>query len=65
MKRIGFPYGKDKIYHEFSDEELRGVLVSELHGYQPEKRGIELVKAAMDAPIGSPRLEEREISLHL
>jgi nickel-dependent lactate racemase len=58
MKKIGFPYGKEKIYHEFSDEELCGVLVSSLHGYQPEKKGIELVKAAMAAPIGSARLEE-------
>ena len=58
MKKIGFPYGKEKIYYEFSDKELKGVLVSELHGYTPEKRGLELVKAAMDAPIGSPKLEE-------
>lgn len=58
MKKVGFPYGKETVFCEFSDEELNGVLVSELHNYNPTASGIPLIKAAMDAPFGSPRLCE-------
>ncbi len=58
MKTVSFPYGKEQIVYNFEGEDFRGVLVSKLHEYTPEKTGIELVKAAMDKPIGSPRLSE-------
>lgn len=58
MKKVVFPYGKETITHEFSDSELRGVLVSELHSYVPEESGIPLIKKAMASPIGSPKLSE-------
>lgn len=58
MKTVSFPYGKEQIVYDFEGEDFRGVLVSKLHEYTPEKTGVELVKAAMDKPIGSPRLSE-------
>lgn len=58
MKQVLFPYGKDKISYNFDEKELGGVLISSLHGYKSERSGIPLIKAAMDSPIGSPRLSE-------
>lgn len=58
MKNVGFPYGKETVSYEFSDSELNGVLVSALHDYKPTASGIPLIKAAMESPIGSPRLAE-------
>ncbi len=58
MKTVSFPYGKEQIVYDFAGENFNGVLTSRLHEYRPEKTGIELIKAAMDAPIGSGRLSE-------
>lgn len=58
MKTVFFPYGKENISYDFSGENFCGVLTSSLHEYIPKRAGVELVKAAMDAPIGSPRLSE-------
>ena len=58
MKNVGFPYGKETVFYEFSESELNGVLVSALHDYKPTASGIPLIKAAMDSPICSPRLSE-------
>lgn len=58
MKTIRFPYGKEKLSYDFSGESLCGVLVSKMHDYQATDSGIELVRKAMAAPIGSPRLCE-------
>ena len=58
MNIVNFPYGKEMISHDFEGENFNGVLVSKLHDYIPTASGIPLVKAAMDAPIGSPKLSE-------
>ena len=58
MKNIRFPYGKEFLSYDFEGENFLGTLTSSLHGYTPELRGIELVKKAMAAPIGSPSLAE-------
>jgi len=58
MKTVAFPFGKEHILHTFKEEELQGVLVSELQDYVPADDGAALVRAAMNAPIGTPRLEE-------
>ena len=58
MSIVNFPYGKDKISFDFSNENFNGTLVSKMHGYVPIASGAELVRAAMVAPIGSPRLCE-------
>lgn len=56
MTKVAFPYGKEHITYDFSNENFCGTLVSSLHGYKPEREGIDLIKHAMDNPIGSERL---------
>lgn len=58
MKTVKFPYGKEMIEYDFSNEKFLGTLTSSIHGYEPKEQGIELVKTAMKNPIGSPRLYE-------
>lgn len=58
MKQIKFPYGKEYMTASVSEERLQAVLVSDLHSYIPEKSQIELVKDAMEQPIGSLRLSD-------
>ena len=58
MSIVRFPYGKEFLEYDFEGENLLGILTSSLHGYTPELRGIELVKKAMESPIGSPSLAE-------
>ena len=58
MKEVLFPYGKEKLAYQFEDKELAGVLVSHIEEYEPEADGAALVKAAMEAPVGSERLCE-------
>ncbi len=55
---LRFPYGKRLLEHDFSGEDLRGVLVSKLHGFRAAKSGDGLVRDAMAAPVGSPTLRE-------
>ncbi len=58
MNIVEFPYGKEKLSYDFSDEDLAGILVSSLHEYTPQKTGGALVEDAMRAPIGSKKLSE-------
>lgn len=58
MSVIDFPYGKETISYDFKNEELRGVLTSQIHEYVSPFSGAELVKRAMETPIGSPGLSE-------
>lgn len=58
MSAVSFPYGKQKITYDFSDENLLDTLVSGLHAYEAEADGETLVRRAMAAPIGSPKLAE-------
>ena len=55
---IAFPYGKEKLQHEFEETRVAGVLTSQIHGYVPEGTPEELVERALKAPIGSPSLTE-------
>lgn len=56
MKKVTFPYGKEHITYDFAKENFSGVLVSSLHSYKPEREGIELIRHAMENPIGGERL---------
>ena len=56
MKEILFPYGKTKLSYSFDDSELKAVLTSSIEEYTPGKTGTELVKEAIEDPVGSPRL---------
>lgn len=58
MKEVIFPYGKSKLSHNFEDGELEGVLTSSIEEYKPEFTEEELVKNALENPIGSQRLGE-------
>lgn len=58
MKEVAFHYGKGKLVHEFSDNELIGVLESSINEYMPELDGDELVERSISAPIGSAPLCE-------
>lgn len=56
MANIKLPYGKDFLDVNIPDERLNAVLVSDMHHYKAEKSQIELVKQALENPIGTPRL---------
>ena len=58
MKEIQFPYGKTRLSHSFSEDELAGVLCSSIESYRAEASGVQLVKNALEAPVGSERLCE-------
>ncbi len=57
MKCVEFPYGKEKIKHEFG-EELLGVLDSSINHYTPEHDEITLVENAIKNPVGTAPLSE-------
>ena len=52
MTTISFPYGKGKLDYTFSDSELIGVLDSSINQYNPGLTEVELVKRAMENPVG-------------
>lgn len=58
MKKISFPYGKESVCYEFEDSMLSAVLESSINSFVPESSPEELVKNAIEKPIGSARLCE-------
>ena len=58
MTEVFFPYGKRKLSYAFQDSELAGVLTSSIEEYVPAFSGVELVRSAMKAPVGTPVLRE-------
>lgn len=56
MAQIQFPYGREWLSADIPDSRLKGVLVSGLHGYTAEMTGENLVRRALEAPIGSEKL---------
>ena len=56
MPTIKFPYGKKTLEYMIPDNRFRAELVSQMHHYKPEYSPHELVKQALDSPIGSPTL---------
>ena len=56
MAIVKFPYGKEKLSLEITDEKLNGVLVSKLHDYHTDKTQEELFLEAMANPVGSEKL---------
>ncbi len=53
MKKVPFPYGKTSLVGTFAEEELVGVLTSGIHHYTPSCGKDELVRRAMENPVGS------------
>lgn len=58
MTKIELPYGKGTLTAEIPDERISAIMVSEMHHYVPEKSQVELVKEALENPIGTPRLRD-------
>lgn len=61
MKSIQLPYGKGTITADIPEERYNGSLVSKMTEYVPEKGQVELVKEALEHPIGTPKLSEMAI----
>ncbi len=58
MAVVKIPYSKGFIEAQIDDARLVGVLESKAHHYKPEAGEQELVKKALENPIGSPRLRD-------
>lgn len=58
MAVVKFPYGKEMVSLDIADDRLKAVLVSNLHHYKAEKGQAELVKDALEHPVGTPKLSE-------
>ncbi len=58
MANIKFPFGKEFLEYDFDYNCLLGVLESSIEEYKPLGSAEELVKTAMENPIGSPKLCE-------
>lgn len=58
MASFKLPYYKEKLTLNVDDDRLAGVLVSRSEEYKPEKGQAELVKEALENPIGSERLRD-------
>jgi len=58
VTEVLFSYGKRKLSYQFQNNELAGILTSSIEEYIPATSGKALVKAAMEDPIGTPKLRE-------
>ena len=56
MKTLSLPYGKDFLSYDVSDSRFKGELVSQMHHYKAAKSQEELVRDALENPIGTPTL---------
>ncbi len=58
MRKLSFPYGKTQLDYCFEDNELAAVLTSSIEEYVPDANGEELVRMALQSPVGSQSLSE-------
>jgi len=58
MTEIALPYGMSEIKYSISDERLNGILIPGMHQYYPTKSEEEIVRDALQNPIGTPRLRD-------
>lgn len=56
MTKIELPYGQTTLTAEIPSERINAVMMSEMHHYKPEKSQWDLVKEALENPIGTPKL---------
>jgi nickel-dependent lactate racemase len=56
MKTIAFPYGKETLSLDVPENRLKAELVSQMHHYKAAKSQEELVRDALNNPIGTPQL---------
>ena len=58
MKTIEIPYYTSKVQLHIEEKNLKAVIQAKLHEFHPEKSETEIVREAMNHPIGTLRLEE-------
>ncbi|MCF0109611.1 MAG: nickel-dependent lactate racemase [Erysipelotrichaceae bacterium] len=58
MKTIKIPYYTSSMDIHVADENLKEVITAKMHEYDPGKSEVELIREALENPIGSPRLSE-------
>ncbi len=58
IKNIELPYGKKKISLNLSEESIKAVLVSGMHGYRTTEKEEDIVHQSLNNPIASSRLRE-------
>ncbi|MCL2093611.1 MAG: nickel-dependent lactate racemase [Treponema sp.] len=56
MKTISLPYGQGQISFDIDESRLAAELISQMHHYKADLSQEELVRAALEHPIGSPPL---------
>ena len=58
MPRIDFPYGPEHLSLDIVQDRLSGVLLSQMHSYEPPLPQKELIKKALENPVGTAPLRE-------
>ena len=58
MEKVQLLYGKGTLEAEIPESRFAGVLTSDLNSFVPAKAPAELVRDALENPVGSPRLSE-------
>ena len=58
MKTINIPYYTSSLPLHIEEEHLAAVITAKMHEYDPGKSEEELVREALQNPIGTPRLRE-------
>jgi len=58
MANIKLPYGKGFLEVEIPDERLNAILESDINKYKPELGEVDLVREALENPIGTPKLRD-------
>lgn len=61
MPIVTFPYGKENVSFDIPDARYAGTMLSELHSYHPEKTEEEIVREALEHPVGTPKLSEMAV----
>ncbi len=56
MPVVTFPYGRETIAYDFPKDRFLGELVSHMHHYKPAASQEELVRQALENPVGTPKL---------
>jgi len=56
MAIVKFPYGKETLEYDIPDSRFMGELVSQMHHYRPAASQDDLVREALQNPVGTPTL---------
>lgn len=58
MKTIKIPYYRSTLDLHIEEKNIKAILMSKMHNYEPGKNEKEIIKEALATPIGTPRLSE-------